>query len=177
VKHIIVLRLLFAAVLAGLAAGCSDDPTKGYSTAGLHRDDVESVAVPIWKRANPVYRREIETRLTEALVKRIQLDTPYKVTDKSKADTILEGTLVNITQRVMSFNPDTGSPRDIEVQLTVDYKWTDLRTGEVLVEKKGFRAAAVYYPPEPLSEDFFEGSEDAVNRLAEQIVETMERPW
>jgi len=78
---------------------------------------------------------------------------------------------------VMSFNPRTATPRDIELQLFVDFKWTDLRTGEILREKKRFRAAGVYYRADPLNEDFFEGSEDAMNRLAEQIVETMERPW
>ena len=177
-KRIIPLRLLCATVFACLAGGgCSSDPAKGYSTAGLYRDDIQTVAVPVWQRGNAVYRRELETRLTEALVKRIQLDTPYKVTDKSKADTVLEGTIVAVNQHVMSFNPRTATPRDIELQLFVDFKWTDLRTGEILREKKRFRAAGVYYRADPLNEDFFEGSEDAMNRLAEQIVETMERPW
>lgn len=184
------LSLLFAAItVAGLLTGCADDPSRGYSTTSVYRENLQTVAVPIWQRGNGVYRRDLEFRLTEALVKRIELDTPYKVVDRSKADTILEGTIVQVDQRVLSFNPNRGTPRDIGLRIVVDFTWTDLRSGEIIVQRKNFRDPGVYYPlgtpnesflpppPDKLDEDFFEGSADAVNRLAERIVENMEKPW
>ncbi|NQU75207.1 MAG: LptE family protein [Planctomycetes bacterium] len=168
---------LFSAALM-FAQGCSSDPYKGYSfETGLYRQDIKTVAVPIWRRGDKVYRRDLEQQLTEALVKRIELDSPYKVADKSIADTMLEGTIVAVTQRVLSFNPSQGTPRDVELRIVVDFTWTDQRTGEILVQKKGFRAAGVYYPAGALAEDFSLGSADAVNHLAQLIVETMEKPW
>lgn len=116
-------------------------------------------------------------RLTEAVVKRLELDTQYKVTDKSRADTELRGTIDRVSQRVLSFNPDSGLPREKELTVTVSFTWTDLRSGKVLAQRRSFRQAGTYIPPQPFGEDFFQGSEDVVNKLAKRIVEQMETDW
>lgn len=170
-----LMLILTAGALAG--AGCDVDPATGYTTASMYPEDVQTVAVDIFYRGPEVYRRDLETRLTESIIKRIQLDTPFRVVDKSNADTLLEGVIVSVDQRTLSWNPRTEEPRDIQLRITVDYRWTDLRTGEIRVERKNFRAAGVYYYPEPLSEDFFEGSQGAIETLAERMVQTMESPW
>lgn len=169
--------VLVAGCLAA-AAGCSSDGTTGYTTNSLYRPGIRTVAVPIWQRGEKVYRREVEDRLTEAVQKQIELDTPYKVTSRAKADTELRGTIDEIDQRPMSINPDTGLARELEVTIIVSFTWTDLRPGgKVLVERKNFRVAATYIPEGAYNEDFFQGSEDAINRLAQRIVEQMETPW
>ncbi len=171
------LRMAMVLSLLAAAAGCSIDPSAGYTTASLFAQDIESVAVPIWNRDTRVFRRELETRLAEALVKRIELDTPYKVTDKSRADTILTGTILTVKQRVLGVNPDLGTARDVELQMVVSFAWTDLRTGEVLAERTNFVSAGVYSQAEPLNEDFFWGSSSAIDLLAQRVVQTMEKPW
>lgn len=172
------LTALAAATVWLAVGGCASDPTEGYSLQrGLYRQDVKTVAIPLWHRGASVYRRGLEIRLAEALAKRIELDTPYKVTDKSKADTLLEGTIVSVRQRALSFNPRQGTPRDLQVLITVDFTWTDLRTGQILAQKTGFRTTGVYYPEPPLEEEFAAASGDAVNLLAQRVVESMERPW
>ena len=174
-------KLLATAIclLAGSAClvGCSSDPTKGYSLASQYDTSIKTVAVPIFTRGKHVFRREIEFRLTEAVIKKIELDTPYKVVDKGRADTELRGTLDLVSQRVLSFNPDDGLPRETEITMTVSFVWTDLRTGKIRKEVRNIRQAGVYIPASPLDEDFFQGSEDAVNRLAQRIVEQMESEW
>lgn len=164
---------LLAALLmaAALSAGC------GYSTESPFRQDVATVAVPMWTRGPNLYRRELETRLTEAIVKRIELDTPYKVVSKDRADTELRGMIKKVDQRVLSKNPDTGRARELEATFIVEFTWKDLRSGKDLVTRKDFRVAANYIPESPLAETFFDGSEDAINRLAKRIVETMEADW
>jgi hypothetical protein len=166
---------LFVAAALAAVCGCSQDPTKGYTTQSQYVEDVKTVAVPMWLRGKNVYRQGLEMRLTEAIVKRLEMDTPYKVTDKSRADTELRGTIDLIPQRVLSYNPDTGRSREMEVTLTVSFTWTDLRSGKVLAQRRDLRQAATYIPP--LSEDFFHGSEDAINRLARRVVEHMEADW
>jgi len=173
------LLWVFSACLAAaaLTGGCSTDPTRGYTLASQYDAGIKTVAVPIFTRAKDVFRREIEMRLTEAVIKKIELDTPYKVVDKGRADTELRGTLELVSQRVLSNNPDTGLPREIEVTLTVSFTWTDLRSGKVIKQVQNLHQAGVYIPPSPLGEDFFQGSEDAVNRIAQRIVEQMESDW
>lgn len=176
-------------------SGCSGDEHHGYTVKSQYRGGIKTVAVPIFIRGKNVYRRELEDRLTEAVVKRIEADTPYKVTVKERADTVLTGTIVNVNQRILSFNSDTGDPREMEITLKINFTWTDLRTGDTLVEKKDFLVSGDYvteipyeedsdgkYVPDPdaenrMTEDFFQGSENVINRAAKRIVETMEAPW
>ncbi len=163
-------------VSAIAASGCACDGSRGYSFESLYPDNISTVAVPIWKRGSSVYRRNAERQLTEAIIKRIEADTPYKVTDKAHADTLLEGMLVNIQQRVMSFNPANGLPRDVELTYFVDFTWTDLGTGQILVRREKFRATGVYYPTDPFHEGDDVGLEDTSNEAARRIVETLEKP-
>ncbi len=166
-----LLLMLLTTVTVALS-GCAP-----YTTKSLYRDDVKTVHVPIWSRGRDVYRRELEMRLTHALIERIELDTPYKVTAKPRADTELTGKIDRIEQRVLSKNPETGRPRELEATFHVSFTWKDLRSGKVLTEYTDFRVADVYIPHEPLGEDFFQGSEAVINRLARRIVETMETEW
>jgi len=158
-------------LLSGVVGGC------GYSFAPLHPVEVKTVSVPMWHRGQDVYRRGLEIRLTEALVKFIELRTPYKVTDGGRADTELTGTIDRISQRVLSLNPDTGRPRELELTLVVSFRWKDLRTGEMRAERTNFAVSGTYIPHEPFGRDFFQGSEGVINELARRVVEHMERPW
>lgn len=169
--------LLAVSALALAAAGCASDPAKGYTTESLYPQNVSTVAVPIWSRGASIYRRDIEQDLTEAIVKTIELQTPYKVTSESRADTILTGSLDTVGQRVLTLNPDTGQPRELEVTFTVSFVWRDLRTGKILLERKDLAVAATYIPESPFNEDFFIGQEDLVNRVAQRVVEALETPW
>jgi hypothetical protein len=162
------------ALLSGLW-GCDADATKGYSWVSPYREGIRSVAVDILTRGQNVYRREIEIRATEAVMKRIESEIPgYKVTRKARADTLLSGTINLISQRVLSSNPDTGRPREQEITVVAAFRWTDLRTGEIIKERSNLRVSGTYIQHAPLSEDFSQGREDVLNRLARRIVEEME---
>ena len=167
----IASALLLATLLAGLA-GCGN-----YTMKSQYRPGISTVFVPIWTRGKDVYRREIEMRLTEAIAKRIEQDTPYKIAGKDKADTELSGKIVRIEQQVLSKNPDTGLARDLEVTFTLAFAWKDLRTGKILKQHSNFRVADTYITDCPISEDFFQGSEAVINRVARRVVEQMEADW
>jgi len=168
---------LLAGILAlAAAAGCHVDPSEGYTLDSQYPEDVKTVAVKMFTRGSSVYRRGLELRLTEAVVKHIEFYTPYKVVLSDTADTELTGTITGISQRVMSMVKGVSSPRENEVVLTATMRWQDLRTGEVR-RRETLRAAGSYIPLEPFGEDFFQGSEDAINKLAKRIVEEMEEEW
>ncbi|HET6428979.1 MAG TPA: LPS assembly lipoprotein LptE, partial [Phycisphaerae bacterium] len=132
---------LAGALLAALPAGCANvDPSAGYTTASQYPRDVRTVAVPIFVRGAGEFRRDFEIRLTEAVKKRITMDTRYRLTDPSRADTLLLGTLNWIQQRPLSYDTREGRPREYQVRVSVDLLWKDLRgTGRIRVERKDFR--------------------------------------
>src|SRR5689334_3786350 len=71
----------------------------GYQvgTGSLYAPDVATVYVPMIQSDS--YRRDLGERLTEAVVKEIELKTPYKVVSTPNADSVLSARLQVDTRR------------------------------------------------------------------------------
>jgi hypothetical protein len=169
-------RLLLIA-LALLATGCGYQSGSGgsgaYHWSSLHRPGVRSVAVPIFTSTD--FTRGVEFGLTKSVVNQLESSTPYKVTAKEKADTILEGEIVKVLVNTISQDNLSSLPQEQIVGLVVNFTWKDLRTGKILVERRNFQAAATYYPT--LGEDRFVGRQEATERLALAIVQELQSDW
>src|SRR3954447_4219938 len=97
-----------------VVSGCGyshpgEDPSGSYQWRSLYREDVKSVAVPIF--TNKTYRRGVEFSLTKSLVNQIEAKSPYKVVPKERADTILEGQIVEIKLQNLSLDSTTAIPQ------------------------------------------------------------------
>ena len=153
--------VLLAAAL--LVTGC------GYSHKDLFPENVQTVTVSIFE--NKTGRKGAQFDLSEALVKQIELETPYKVT--KSGDTVLEGVITGIRQPKLSRTSTGGLVQEVEVRITVNFQWKDQRTGQVLRQRKGFTAVGRHVPTMPVSESFQTGQHAAVQRMADKIVATM----
>lgn len=166
-----------AVVLAGwlllMALACLGMTGCGYSHKTVYPQDVSSVQVKMFN--NRTFYRGVEFDLTEALVKEVELRTPYKVVSSTAADTILEGTIVNITQQQLSRRRHGGLPQEMELQLMVDYTWRNVRTGKVLSDRKGLVVVGRYVPT--LGEPLPQGQNEAIQKMATQIVSNMAGAW
>ena len=128
-----------------LLACQSTDPRLGYTSRSLYDESIESVQVDIFSTKE--FRRGLEFELAEALVKRIQADTPYKVTRGTQADTVLDGQLRAVRQTVLADLYDSDLPAEKQQQLVVGFTWKDRRTGRILAQGKDVRVVAEYTPP------------------------------
>lgn len=158
----------FSSVLLTLIApGC------GYSQHDLFRSDIESVHVEIFESKE--FRRDIEFWLTEAVKKKISSYTPYKLTSREKADTILRGEILE--ERQNSFAPDyaTRLPRDQQLTLVMRVQWKDQRSGQMLVDQPLLLQGADYLPPAGETEYF--GQTKAIDRMATRIIQKMYAEW
>ena len=171
VETIVLLPL--AAVL--LIAGCASDPTQGYAPVSVYPDNISTVAVNIFK--NNSFAREIEFELADALVKEIEAITPYKVTPSSRADTILTGTVRNVQRDQLSKSRLTGLSEEVLLSVTIDFKWTDQRTGRSLVQRESFTGHAPFFPSRPNGELIELGEFAVVQLLARDIVSQMQANW
>lgn len=162
-------------VVALLGAGCQDvDPTVGYSSQSLYRSDIRTVRVPIFQSRD--FRRDLEFRLTEAIIKQIESATPYKVVDdRSRADTELTGEVHQVSQSVLANEYNTDLPQELHLVMSVSLAWKDLRSGELLVRRDRFQQSAEYLPL--AGESFQQGSQIAIDRIAATIVEQLEADW
>jgi hypothetical protein len=165
--------------LASTAPDAPVAPTKpllrigGYTAGSIHPDNVKTVYVQMW--TSQEYRREVEFRLTEAVTKRILQDTPYRISSKNTADTVLYGELVTIPVTLLGSHFDSDLPKENQIVLVVNWTWKDRRTGEIIAQRRGQEQASEYIPL--AGETFYDGTEIGINRLAESIVEAMQSEW
>lgn len=172
-------RLLLLAPL--LLIGCADyqqsgdggTGTSSYQWGSLYRQDVKTIAVPIF--TNVDFTRGDEFTLTKALITQIEQRTPYKVVNRDKADTILEGQITRVRLQTVSGERGSNLPQEQLYGVTVSFTWKDLRSGRVLVERRGFEQTAPFYPT--LGEGRETGAMNTDEQLALAIVQELQADW
>jgi hypothetical protein len=164
------VQFVFILLLVGCSSGSGDS---GWHWGSVHRQDIHSVALPVFTTRD--YHRGVEYELSDALAKKVEEFTPYKVEPKERADTILEGEIISITPTTLTLNPFTATPQEQQYSVIVNFTWKDLRTGKILVSRQAFEQATTYFPY--LGEGQNIASESAVEKLALGIVNEMEGPW
>ncbi len=162
-----------------LVSGCgyqqsgSMENAAGYQNHTLFRDDVQTVAVPIF--TNRTYYRGVEFGLTKAVINQLEGQSPYKVVPRERADTILTGEIERVVVHTTSESFTSGLPQDQRYLITVGFTWKDLRTGKILVERHQFEQTATWYPT--LGEGQRVAQEESIERLALAIVQEMQADW
>ncbi len=168
-RHIFTLLIVAICV-----AGCGYQQTEsGYKWSSLHREDITSIAVPIF--TNKTFDRGVEFKLTQAVIQRIESATPYKVKSRREAQTVLEGEIVSIKTDPIGRDRLTANPQEQLYVLVIDFVWKDLRSGQILRQRQGFEQTSSYYPT--LGEGRFAGKQKAVEELAVGIVQELEADW
>jgi len=155
-------------VLGG--CGYTTDRTEIYRTKNTQNDPIRSVAVDVF--GSREFRRGLELQLTEAVKKRLNTDSPFRLANKDYADTLLSGEIKEVRQSTIGRDFRDVRPRETSQTVVVAFQWKDLRTGEVLVDRPNFVQTVDYI--RPLNEDFYHASQRNMDRLAERIVEQME---
>jgi hypothetical protein len=170
------LRVLSCAcalvTMVSALTGCS--AIKGYSNETLFPQDVSSVCLQMFD--NKTFRRGVEYELSDALAKRIEADTPYKIVSSSdRADTIISGHIASIREIALSTEREMGTVLEKELEIRAVVNWKNLKTGELLIDSRSVRASSTYTAYQ--MQDFKYASSLAANNLARKIVELMERKW
>ncbi len=165
------------AICICLLPGCA-----GYQIGqrSLYRPDIRTVHVPVVQSDS--FRRHLGERLTEAIVKEVELKTTYKVVDADSADSVLSVRLASDSKRVLAENR-FDEPRDIETDFFVQVSWID-RRGDLIMSHDDVPAAplllnigqAANFVPEG-GQSLATAQQEAIQRLAEQIVGQMELAW
>jgi len=167
----------FCILTSTFLTGCA-----GYQIGqrSLYRPDIRTVHVPMI-RSNS-FRRNLGEKLTEAVVKEIELKTPYKVVDDVSADSVLNVHLVSESKRVLAENR-FDEPRDIETDFFIQVSWID-RRGDLIMSHNDIPAQPLLvgisqsanFVPEG-GQSLATAQQEAIQRLAEQVVGQLELAW
>ncbi len=146
----------------------------GYSNESLFPEEVRSVYVEMFDSRS--FRRGVEYELSDALAKRIEAETPYKIiSSRDRADTIISGQILSIGESWISTEREVGRALEKEVEVRAVVNWKNLKTGELLIDNQSVSASASY--SEWQNQSFRYASTLAANNLARRIVELMEKEW
>lgn len=171
-KTRLLLVLLACSFSAVVLSGCN--PLSGYSREPLFSTDVKTVYVEMFESKS--FRRGVEYKLTEAVCKRIEAQTPYKIVAKRElADTLLTGQIVSADSSILSSERQTGRALEKDFQIEAVINWKNLKTGEMLLDNVAASASASYSEWQNQGIEYAGGL--AANKLARRIVELMEKPW
>ncbi len=146
---------------------------------GLYRPDIQTVHVPVFTSES--FRRHLGEWLTEAVVKKIEQSTPYKVVSTSAADSVLQGRITSTNKRVLSENV-FDEPSELETGLVIQIQWLD-RRGVTLIERAfgipdtlvTIMETATLVPD--AGQSIVSAEQEAMVGLAAEIVGQMEMPW
>ncbi|MFV1963853.1 MAG: LPS assembly lipoprotein LptE [Pirellulaceae bacterium] len=165
-----------AGMLCGIA-GCA-----GYQVGALslYRPDIRTVRVEVFQSDS--FRRNLGERLTEAIVKELERNSPYKVVQSSSADSVLTGRIVDERKQLIAENVND-EPREIGTDMVVQVRWHD-RRGGVILQDTSFVLSPLSFVVAEGAKFVPEGGQsvstahqETISRLARQIVAQMEAPW
>jgi hypothetical protein len=151
----------------------SSSASDGYHWSSVYRPGIKTVAVPIFSSVS--YQRGVEFELSKAIVNQLEAHTPYKVVPRERADTILEGEITEVRVNTISEDRNSAIPQEQILDITVNFTWKDLRTGRILVSRRGWEQTATYYPT--LGEQRTTGTQQAAERMALAIVQELQADW
>jgi len=157
--------LLVALLLVALnLAGCA-----GYQIGArtLYPGEVKTVHVPMFQSDS--WRPDLGEWLTEAVIKEVEMRTPYKVVSNPLADSVLTGRILWDSKRVVSENAND-EPRNLLFGASVHVTWID-NGGRILSE--AIISADYNFVPEAC-ESVTTSEQAIIQRLAAHIVSEME---
>jgi hypothetical protein len=121
-----ILLMLIVSLAGCTAESMRDFSLFGYQFGSRARCDIKTVRVPIFR--NTTFFRDVEYELTQAVIKRIEDTTPYKVVN-GQADAQLLGTIKLGASNVMVQN-ELNEARQRDLTLIVEVSFVDARTGQ-----------------------------------------------
>ena len=172
------MQSLLPTLLCLLLTGCLGGYRVGNRS--LYPPDIRTVYVPMFDSTS--YRRDLGERLTEAVVREIEMRTPFKVVASPTADSVLTGAIVIDTKAVL-VKPPTDEQRLVQQNFRVQVGWVD-RRGAMLQPNQtlpmpaaliGIDQVANFVPE--VGQSISTAQQQAIEKLAQQIVSLMEAPW
>ncbi len=168
--------IFFFGIVSGLflTGGCGQGGFSGYTNSSLHPRGISTVYVEMFDSRS--FRRGHEYELTDAVCKRIETDSPYKiVSDRNVADSVLSGMITSIGNRNISYERNTGRVFEKSAYVIVSVQWKNLKNNEIMIENETVNASAAF--SDFVGQNLEYSSKVALNTAAEKIVELMQAEW
>lgn len=125
------LRIVTAAALAGLLAGCA-----GYQVGPTNGTPAGSRSVEVALFANHTLEPRLSEPIAQALRKRLQQDGTFRLDTQGNADVVVTGDITSFVRNPLTFQRnDIITTRDYDELVTVHVKATERGSGKVILDR------------------------------------------
>ena len=169
-----IRTLLYAAVVLAIT-GCGSDASKGWVFGTTYDTSIKTVAVPVVQ--NNTFDREVGYLLTKALIQQIETRTPWRVADETVADTLLEVRITEVDMRSLSNSRLTKLDQEMALEIMADWTWERLDDNSTITGWDNMGTNGLFFPSNPLGERIELGRLQAVDLMAQAIVDRMAKAW
>ncbi len=167
------MKALFATLFCFALAGCLGyhvGPVKPY-----YLRDVHTIAVPTFKNRTLVPR--IEVLVTDTVIKQLQQDGTFQITNGDKADATLSGEIARITRApARSVRGNVLATTEFSLALVVKYSLTG-REGNQLVPPNDVLGQTTFFVSSDVTSDERQALPLATEDLATRLVTQISEGW
>jgi outer membrane lipopolysaccharide assembly protein LptE/RlpB len=167
------LKALFATLVCFLLGGCLGyhvGPVKPY-----YLRDVHTIAVPTFKNRTLVPR--IEVLVTDTVIKQLQQDGTFQITNGDKADATLTGEVSRITRApARSVRGNVLATTEFSLALVVKFSLTG-RNGDQLVPPNDVVGTTSFFVSSDVTSDERQALPLATEDLATRLVTQISEGW
>lgn len=162
-------------ITAVVGSGC------GYTRRTILPQNIKTIYVDTVKNKLTVdklyaYQPGLEMDITNAVIQRLQRDSILKVVEREKADAILKTDLISLDQEGLRFNSLEGVSQ-YRLFIVVRLKLVEAKTGNLIWEEPNFSGGIEYYVTPVTSIGEQRAAQNAVHRLAYNIVDRIVEDW
>ncbi len=143
----------------------------GYHVGGradLVPKSIVTIGIPAF--TNPTTRYKLSDWLPEAISKEFIASSRFRVTDASRADAVLKGSVLTYTSNATLFDQKTGLATSVEVHFVIQVTLTERTTGKVLFSRPRIEWTDSYEIPIQQGQ-YFDESDAALDRASKRVAQ------
>jgi len=126
--------------------------------------NIRTIAIPMFENRTTEFG--VREDITDALINEFTQDNTLKVVDQRSADSIIEGTIINIREQAGAYNQQE-QVKEIRIYVNVQAKFEDLKNNKVIWEEQ-ITQWGTYSPDSPSGEN--STRQDAIGEAIGKIV-------
>ena len=173
-----ITKYISFAVLVGVLATGGLSGCFKYSFSGAVPSHLKTVAVPLFDNRTAEYG--VVEDLTDVLISQIQQDNTLKIADEDAADAVLRGALVRVEDVPYTYDGEgeaqNFSVGEYKLTLHVNIEYYD-QTKDEIIWSENFGGWGTYDHVTGAPDERAEGFDEAIKKLAEDILNQMVSGW
>jgi len=141
-----------------------------YSTSSSLAPHIKNVSIPLFD--NETQEVDLVEKITDAVTNGIFSDGHLKIVGEFNSDAVLRGNIIKVVDEPDTYSREEDASK-FRIRIFISLEFFDRKKNEILWEEPSIEGFGIY----DTDEDRDSGIQDALNMLAERIVNRLITDW